>query len=208
MARLTAVSWRLIRRPARRPRPTQLTDLKKCYGCLFSSTPVLAGDVLVGGTTGGDQPIAGQIFGVDALTGKLLWTLKTTKDDPKSWPGDTGAVGGSTAWNVGTYDPTSDTVFIGVGNAAPDFYWNDRHGDNLYAATMLALDPKTGNIKWHRQEVPGDHYDYDAVYEALVVDEENASSSCISARAGSFSSWTKRTASSPMSGRLRKTIIG
>ncbi|VFU08774.1 pyrroloquinoline quinone-dependent dehydrogenase [Methylocella tundrae] len=150
---------------------TQLTDLKKCYGCLFSSTPVLAGDVLVGGTTGGDQPIAGQIFGVDALTGKLLWTLKTTKDDPKSWPGDTGAVGGSTAWNVGTYDPTSDTVFIGVGNAAPDFYWNDRHGDNLYAATMLALDPKTGNIKWHRQEVPGDHYDYDAVYEALVVDE-------------------------------------
>ena len=46
-----------------------------------------AGDVLVGGTTGGDQPIAGTIFGVDANNGKLLWTFKTTKDDPKSWPG-------------------------------------------------------------------------------------------------------------------------
>lgn len=148
-----------------------LVDLKKCYGCLFSSTPVLAGDVLVGGTTGGDQPIAGKIFGVDAHTGKLLWTLKTTKDDQASWPGDTGAVGGSTAWNVGTYDQASDSVYIGVGNAAPDFYWSDRHGDNLYSATLLALNPKTGEIKWHRQEVPGDHYDYDASYEALVVDD-------------------------------------
>ena len=151
---------------------TQLTNLKTCYGCLFSSTPVLAGDVLVGGTTGGDQPIAGSIFGVDALSGKLLWTMRTTKEDPKSWPGDTGKVGGAAAWNVGTYDPTTDTVYIGVGNAAPDFYWNDRHGDNLYAATLLAMNPKTGSIKWYRQEIPGDHYDYDSVYEALVIDRD------------------------------------
>ncbi|MDR3462728.1 MAG: PQQ-binding-like beta-propeller repeat protein [Beijerinckiaceae bacterium] len=150
---------------------TQLTDLKKCYGCLFSSTPVLAGNVLVGGTTGGDQPIAGKIFGVDATTGKLLWTFNTTKDDPKSWPGDTGKVGGATAWNVGTYDPTTDSVYIGVGNAAPDFFNNERHGDNLYAASLLALDPKNGTVKWARQEIPNDHYDYDAAYEALVLDQ-------------------------------------
>lgn len=150
---------------------TQLTDLKKCYGCLFSSTPVLAGKVLVGGTTGGDQPLAGKIFGVRAEDGKLLWTFNTTKDDPKSWPGDTGKVGGSTAWNVGTYDPKSNTVYIGVGNAAPDFFNNDRHGDNLYAASLLALDPDTGTLKWHHQEIPNDHYDYDAVYEALALQE-------------------------------------
>ena len=150
---------------------TQLTDLKTCYGCLFSSTPVLAGNVLIGGTTGGDQPIAGRIFGVDATTGKLLWTLRTTRDDPKSWPGDTWKVGGSAAWNVGTYDPETDTAYIGVGNAAPDFFYNDRHGDNLYAATLLALDPKTGSIKWYRQEIPGDHYDYDSTYEAVVIDD-------------------------------------
>jgi alcohol dehydrogenase (cytochrome c) len=151
---------------------TQLMDLKKSFGALFASTPMLAGDVLIGGTTGGDQPIAGSIFGVDAHSGKLLWTMKTTKDDPKSWPGDSGEVGGSTAWNVGTYDPESDTAYIGVGNAAPDFYWNDRHGDNLYSASLLALEPKTGNVKWYRQEIPGDHYDYDSVYEALVIDKD------------------------------------
>jgi alcohol dehydrogenase (cytochrome c) len=150
---------------------TQLTNLRTCFGCLFSSTPVLANGVLVGGTTGGDQPIAGQIFGVDAKTGKLLWTMRTTRDDPKSWPGDTGKVGGAAAWNVGTYDPTTDSVYIGVGNAAPDFYWNERHGDNLYAASVLSLDPHTGAVKWAHQEIPGDHYDYDSVYEALVVDD-------------------------------------
>ena len=149
---------------------TQLTDLKKCYGCVFSSTPMLAGDVLIGGTTGGDQPTRGTIFGVNALTGKLMWKLYTTKAAAASWPGDTWKVGGSQAWNVGEYDPTTNTAYIGVGNAAPDFYWNNREGNNLYSASMLALDPQTGHIKWYRQEVPRDHYDFDSVYDPLFID--------------------------------------
>lgn len=148
---------------------TQLTNLKKEYGALFSSPPQLAGNVLYGGTTGGDQPIQGKIYAVDADTGKRLWTFNTIKDDPASWPGDTGKVGGGGAWLPGTYDAETDSIYIGTSNAAPDYFPNERKGDNLYTATLLALDPKTGNVKWHRQEVPNDAWDYDAPYEAVQL---------------------------------------
>lgn len=151
---------------------TQLTDLKKCFGCLFSSSPVLAGDVLIGGSTGGDQAQRGKIFAVNALTGQKMWTFDTIRDDQKSWPGDSGDVGGGGAWLPGTYDETSDTLFIGTSNAAPDFYGDGRKGDNLYTATLLAIDPKTGKLKWHRQEIPHDTFDYDSTYEALLLKKD------------------------------------
>lgn len=151
---------------------TQLTDLKKCFGCLFSSSPIIAGDVLIGGTTGGDQPQRGKIYGVNAITGAKMWTFDTIKDDQKSWPGDTGEVAGGGAWMPGTYDAETDSVFIGTSNAAPDFYGDGRKGDNLYTATLLALNPKTGTLKWHRQEIPHDTFDYDSAYEALIVKKD------------------------------------
>ena len=149
---------------------TQLTDIKgKDLGAVFSSSPVLAGEVLFGGSTGGDSPIIGKIYGVNADTGKRVWTFEVPRDDPKSWPGDSRAKAGGGAWMPGTYDPTTDTIYIGTSNAAPDYYNDDRKGDNLYAATMLALNPKDGSIKWFRQEVPNDSWDWDAAYEALLV---------------------------------------
>ena len=149
---------------------TQITDLESCYGCLFSSPPQLAGDVLFGGTTGGDQPTQGKIFAVNAITGEPMWTFDIlNKDDPKSWPGDSGEVGGSGAWLPGTYDEKSDTIFIGTANAAPDFYGAERQGDNKHSASLLAIAPKTGKLKWARQEIPHDVWDYDASYEALSL---------------------------------------
>jgi len=148
---------------------TQVTEMKKCFGCLFSSPPQLAGDVLFGGTTGGDQPQRGKIYAVNANTGERLWTFDTIRDDPSSWPGDTGDVGGGGAWMPGTYDPETDTIYIGTSNAAPDFFGDGRKGDNLYTATLLALDPKTGKLKWHRQEIPHDVWDYDSAYEAVLL---------------------------------------
>jgi alcohol dehydrogenase (cytochrome c) len=149
---------------------TQLTDMKKEFGALFSAPPQLAGNVLFGGTTGGDQPIIGKIFAVDADTGKRVWTMEIPKNDPKSWPSEKArSEGGGTAWWPGTYDPTTDTIYIGTSNAAPDYYPDERKGDNLYTATLLALNPKDGSIKWHRQEVPHDAWDYDSVYETLLI---------------------------------------
>lgn len=147
----------------------QLTDQKKQYGALFSSPPQLAGNILFGGTTGGDQPQRGKIYAVNADTGEPAWIFDTIKDDPASWPGASGDKGGGGAWLPGTYDETTDTIYIGTSNAAPDFYGADRQGDNKYTATLLALDPKTGALKWHRQEIPHDVWDYDAAYEALLL---------------------------------------
>ncbi|MFV0663387.1 pyrroloquinoline quinone-dependent dehydrogenase [Denitromonas sp.] len=151
---------------------TQLTDLKTQHGALFSAPPQLAGDVLFGGTTGGDQPIAGKIYAVNADTGKPVWTFEVIKDDQESWPGDSGTRGGGSAWMPGTYDAQSDTIYIGTSNAAPDFYGVGREGDNKYTATLLAIDPKTGKLKWHRQEIPHDVWDFDSAYEALVVKKD------------------------------------
>lgn len=151
---------------------TQLTNLKTEFGALFSSPPQLAGDVLFGGTTGGDQPQQGKIFAVNADTGERVWTFNTIKDDQASWPGDTGKVGGGGAWLPGTYDPTTDTIYIGTSNAAPDYYGAGREGDNKYTASLLALDPKTGKLKWHRQEVKHDVWDFDSPYEALMLKKD------------------------------------
>jgi len=151
---------------------TQLTDLEKEYGALFSAPPQLAGDVLFGGTTGGDQPIRGKIFAVNADTGERVWTFEIPQADPASFPGDSYKIGGGSAWMPGTYDPRTDTIYIGTSNASPDYYNRDRKGDNKWTASLLALDPKTGKVKWGLQEVPHDSWDYDAAYEALMVKKD------------------------------------
>jgi alcohol dehydrogenase (cytochrome c) len=150
---------------------TQLTEFKGCHGCNFTSPPVVASDMLTFGATGGDLAQSGDIYGVDAQTGQVRWKFRTIKDDPRSWPGDSGKHGGGGAWFPGTYDPDSDTVYYGTGNAAP-WAGEDREGDNLYTASVIALDPKTGAVKWYRQEVPHDTWDFDSAYEVLQISRE------------------------------------
>lgn len=150
----------------------QITILEDCYGCLFSSPPQLAGDILYGGTTGGDQPQRGKIHAVNALTGEHAWTFDTINDDQASWPGDSGDVGGGGAWMPGVYDEKRDAIIIGTSNAAPDFFGAIRKGDNLYTATVLAIDAPTGELNWHHQEVPHDVWDYDSAYEAVTIEHE------------------------------------
>lgn len=152
---------------------SQVTNPRECFGCLFSSPPQLAGDILYGGTTGGDQAVRGKIYAVNAITGKSEWTFETLKfDDEKSWPGDSGQIGGGTAWLPGQYDEESGTIFIGTSNASPDFYGVGREGDNKWTASYLALDAKTGKVKWGHQEIPNDTYDYDSAYEGMFFNHD------------------------------------
>jgi alcohol dehydrogenase (cytochrome c) len=69
----------------------------------------------------------------------------------------------------GSYDPATDTVFYGTSNPASDFWGEDRKGDNLYTDSVLAFDRKTGKLKWYRQEIEHDLWDYDSAYELLLL---------------------------------------
>ena len=98
----------------------QLTTPREC-DCAFTSSPQLAGNVLIGGSTGGDTATSAKIYAVNAMTGETLWAFDIIKDDETSWPGGSGKYGGGGAWLPGTYDAGSDTFYIGTGNAAADF---------------------------------------------------------------------------------------
>ena len=150
----------------------QLTDFANCHGCNFTSPPVVAGDMLTFGSTAGELATQGKIFGVEAATGKKVWEFNTIKEDPKSWPGESGKYGGGGAWMPGTMTPKTDTVFYGTGNPGKDFVASEREGDNLYTDSVVALDPKTGKLKWYRQEIPHDVWDFDSPYEVMLFKKD------------------------------------
>lgn len=171
----------------------QLTDFERCQGCNFTSPPALADDILTFGPTGGELAQHGQIYGVNADTGKRVWNFDLLRDDQASWAGDSAAVGGGGAWIPGQYDAETGLVFYGTSNPAPDFYSAARPGDNLYTASMVALDAKTGKLRWHHQEVPHDLWDYDSPYESLLLDRGGKSLLVHLNKGGYVSVMDKRT---------------
>ena len=144
-------------------------------GYSMTVAPLIAGGVLITGISGAEFGIRGFIDGWDPDTGKHLWRRNTIpargETGNETWPQDTDAYlhGGGSSWITGSYDPDLDLVYWGTGNAAP---WasQTRPGDNLYASSVLALRPKTGEVVWHYQFTPGDQYDYDAVWELILAD--------------------------------------
>src|SRR5215470_4249457 len=78
--------------------------------------------------------------------------------------------GGASVWVTATYDKDTDTIYQGIGNAGPDYDPEYRPGDNKWAASVLALDPNNGRIKWGFQYTPNDPYDYDEISEHQIID--------------------------------------
>ena len=73
-------------------------------------------------------------------------------------------------WETATYDPDSDTFYQGIGNAGPAFDAEYRPGDNKWAASVLAISPSDGKIKWGYQYTPNDPYDFDEISEHPIID--------------------------------------
>ena len=69
----------------------------------------------------------------------------------------------------GTYDPSLNTIYWSTSNAAPDFDGSVRPGDDLYTASLLAINPDTGKLKWYFQFTPHDLFDYDGVETPVLV---------------------------------------
>jgi alcohol dehydrogenase (cytochrome c) len=156
----------------------QYADKAKHYG--GTSAPLAIKDSVIVGTSGGDSGVRGFLVAFDALTGKMKWHLWTIpgpgEPGSESWPGDSYLHGGATTWMPGTYDPELDTLYWTTSNAAPDFVGDSRPGDNLYTASVLAIDPTSGKLKWYFQFTPHDVYDYDANETPVIVDVQESGS--------------------------------
>lgn len=146
-------------------------DIKEGYS--MTVAPLVADGVVLTGISGAEFGTRGFIDGWDPATGKHLWRTHTipTPDEPggDTWKGDTWKLGGGSTWITGSYDPELNTVYWGIGNPGP-FNSAVRPGDNLYTCAVLALEPKTGKIKWHYQFSPNNPFDYDSVAEMVLAD--------------------------------------
>ena len=87
-----------------------------------------------------------------------------------SWQGKGIEHPGAPTWFTGTYDSQLDTVYWPTGNPSAEYNGDDRLGDNLYSDCILALDAKTGKLKWYYQTTPHDLWDWDATETPVVLD--------------------------------------
>ena len=142
-----------------------------------ASAPLPAGNLMIAGVTGGEHGANGFVAAIDQESGKEVWRFWTVPKpgQPKSetWTG-TGPADhrGASTWFTGSYDPELDLVYWPVGNPSKEYNGDDRQGDNLYANCILALDRKTGTLKWHYQFTPHDLWDWDATQTSVLVNAE------------------------------------
>lgn len=151
---------------------TEMADWRQNYNATGAPLPV--GNLVITGTSGGDEGVRGFVGAYDQATGKEVWRFWTVpapgERGSETWQGKGIAHPGGSTWMTGAYDPQLDTVYWTVGNPGPDLIGDDRLGDNLYTDSVVALDAKTGALKWHFQFTPHDVWDYDAQEPTALVD--------------------------------------
>ncbi len=148
-------------------------DSRQC-GCNITGAPLAVEDMVVTGVTGGDSAHRGYLTAFDARTGRLRWRFYTIpgpgEKGHETWPGESWRFGGGSTWMTGSFDPELNLLYWGIGNASSDINPSKRRGDNLYTASVVALNPDTGKLQWYYQEVPQDSFDYDSAYEVILAD--------------------------------------
>ena len=147
----------------------------------------VAGDVVTIGNGGGDEDVRGYVSAFDLDSGKLAWRFYVVPHDPKLGPQESPDLnqalktwdhnsrwdigGGGSPWDALVFDSETGLLLVGTGNGEP--YSHDarsaKRGDNLYLSSIVALDPKTGRVKWHYQESPGEQWDYDATAPMILT---------------------------------------
>ena len=166
-----------------------ILTIDKSWPYTITGAPrIVKGNVIIG-NGGGEFGVRGYVTAYDVDSGDELWRFYTVPGNPnepfespemeiaaKTWSGgkwwEYG--GGGTVWDSMAYDPVLDTLYIGTGNGSP---WNryvrsPGGGDNLYLSSIVALDPDTGDYKWHYQTTPGDTWDYTATQHMILADLE------------------------------------
>jgi PQQ-dependent dehydrogenase (methanol/ethanol family) len=136
--------------------------------------PLIVHDTVVAGVAGADRGIRGFVAAFAVETGAVVWRTWTVprRGEPGSetWQGREPVTGGGSTWLTGSYDAASDTLYWATGNPWPNSNDVDRPGDNLYTNCVLALNARTGELKWHYQFTPHDLNDRDATEPNVLVD--------------------------------------
>ena len=136
--------------------------------------PLIVDNMVIVGVTGADHGIRGFVAAFRPEDGALIWRRwtipKAGEPGIETWIGKEPVDGGGSTWLTGSYDPSSDTLYWATGNPYPDGNDKDRGGDNLYTNCVLALNPKTGDVKWYYQFTPHDLKDRDATEPNVLVD--------------------------------------
>jgi alcohol dehydrogenase (cytochrome c) len=152
---------------------SEIDDYKKGYSGTVA--PLVVKDKVLVGTAGAEFGIRGFVDAYDAETGKRVWRFYTVPGNgeagSETWgKANSNMRGGGSTWITGTYDPELNLVYWGTGNPGPDMDGDVRPGDNLYTASIVALDADTGKLKWHFQMTPHDTHDWDAISDPVLVD--------------------------------------
>jgi PQQ-dependent dehydrogenase (methanol/ethanol family) len=138
-----------------------------------TGAPLVAGDLVITGVSGGDAPLHGFIAAFKASTGQLAWRFSTLPQSgepaAETWKGSALATGGGATWLTGSYDRETGLLYWPTGNPFPDTDGDQRTGDNLYTDCVVALDPKTGKLRWYFQFTPHDLHDWDATEPLVLV---------------------------------------
>ena len=149
-----------------------VADFKQAYS--ITMAPIVVKDKILVGVGGGEFGIRGFVAAYDAKTGKELWRFNTIpqpgEPGSETWSGDSWKTGSAPIWTMGSFDPALNLVYFGTGNPGPDWNPAQRSGDNLYSDCAIALDPDTGQMKWHFQFTPNDGYDFDATQVPVLAD--------------------------------------
>jgi glucose dehydrogenase len=156
-------------------------DLVKGEAGLHSTPTVSGNTILIGSSFKEGMTIAthnntkGEVRAFDARTGKLLWTFHTIprpgEFGNETWENDSWKENGNTGvWTQMTVDEEAGLAYLPVEDPASDFYGGHRPGDNLYGDSLVCVDLKTGQRKWHYQIVHHPIWDYDLSSAPLLAD--------------------------------------
>jgi len=152
----------------------------------LTMAPRIAKGKVIVGVSGSEFPVRGFFAAYDAETGRFAWRDYTVPGDPSkpfeneamrkasaTWDKDAWKMGGGgTVWDGMAYDPDLNLFYVGTGNAGPwpDAIRKSNGRDNLYAASILAVNPDDGVMKWYFQVVPDDSWDFDSVQQLMLAD--------------------------------------
>jgi alcohol dehydrogenase (cytochrome c) len=137
--------------------------------------PLVVKDMVIVGSSGAEYGVRGHIDAFDIATGNRIWRRYGVpapgEPGSETWPAtDAWSRGGGSAWITGTYDPELDLLYWGTSNPGPDFDGSVRPGDNLFTNSVLAMDPDSGDIRWHYQWTPHDVWDFSGVHENILFE--------------------------------------